>query len=247
MDLPKFLSLEGQSLVFNQPDSTFVFYVPENYFNNSVKVPIAEIFGEYVSMIGVCNWAIIDKNGKRSKIMPFQFPTMMLCKPFEIESVKNLQLDSTDPSDYKLLKFHKGDEVVSQIRVPQLIDNVEMFFKMFVLTAKIPTTIPYDKLWSLFLESASLNGFSYGLNIQLICILIASICRDKNDISKPFKATSMSDMNAYKPIDIRMVPKFISPYTAITSENWDEALRAAILLKDKENIPTSPTEKVVTM
>ena len=49
-------------------------------------------------------------------------------------------------------------------------------------------------------------------------------------------------------IDIRMVPKFISPYTAITSENWDEGVRASIMLSEKpdKDIPFSPLEKVVT-
>jgi hypothetical protein len=43
-----------------------------------------------------------------------------------------------------------------------------------------------------------------------------------------------------------MVPKYISPYTAITSENWDEAIRAAVLIDDPENTPESPLEKVLT-
>ena len=66
MELPKFLSLEGNSLVFNQDNATFVFYVPMNYFNNTSKVSIAQISGQYVSMVGLCNWAIIDSNGKAS-------------------------------------------------------------------------------------------------------------------------------------------------------------------------------------
>ena len=57
----------------------------------------------------------------------------------------------------------------------------------------------------------------------------------------------MKNMLDYTLIDIRMVPKYISPYTAITSENWDESVRAAILMKYKENAPESPLEKVVTM
>ena len=170
----------------------------------------------------------------------------MICKPYEIEKVKNLKLDNSEPSDYMLLKFQKGDEVVTSTKVPQLIDNVEIFFKMAIMTAKIPTTIPYDKLWELYFESAKLNGFSYGINVQLFGILIASISRDKNDITRPFCATDMKNMNDYTPIDIRMVPKYISPYTAITSENWDESIRAAILMKDKENAPLSPLEKVMT-
>lgn len=197
-------------------------------------------------MIGLCNWAIIDENGKASKLMPFNFPTMFLCKPYEIEKVKNLKLDNTEPSDYRLLKFKKGDEVVSQTRVPMLIDNVEIFFKMAVITGKIPTTIPYDKLWELFEESARLNGFSFKVSVQLFGILISGICRDSKDISKPFKDTDMSNMNDYRPININMVPKFISPYSAIVSENWDDSLRAAILMKDKKEIPYSPLEKIVT-
>ena len=239
MDLPKFLSKEGDSLIFNQEDSTFVFYVPMNYFSNTTKVPIAVIEGQYVSSIGLFNWAIIDKNGKSSELRPFIFPTMFMCKPREMEKVKNLSLDNTEPSDYMLLKFKKGDEVVSHTKVPQLIDNVEIFFKMAIITAKIPSTIPYNDLWKLFFESARLNGFSFNLNIQLFNILIAALARDKNDISKQFNETDM--------INITMAPKFVSPYTAITSENWDESVRAAILMKDKENAPESPLEKVVTM
>ena len=56
------------------------------------------------------------------------------------------------------------------------------------------------------------------------------------------------DMNKYTPINIKMVPKYISPYTAITSENWDEAVRAAVLMKDKvDSTPVSPLEKIITL
>lgn len=248
MEIPKFLRKEGNALVYNNnDDSTLVYYIPENYFNNTSKISIAEISGMYVSSIGLFNWAIIDKHGKRGKLMPFNFPTMFLCKPRDIEKVKNLELDNTEPSDYRLLKFKYNDEVVSQCRVPKLIDNVEIFFKMAIMTGKIPTSIPYDKLWEVYMESANLNGFDYGLNMQIFGILIAGICRDKNDISKPFKSTNMKNMNDYRPIKITMIPKYISPYTAITSENWDEAIRAAILMKDKENVADSPLEKIITM
>lgn len=250
MELPNFLSQEGRSLVFNKDNATFVFYVPANYFKNTSKVPIAQYEGQYVTFIGICNWAIIDDKGKRSEVKPFVFPTMFMCKPDEIdtENGKNLKLDNTEPSDYVLLKFHKGDEVVSDIKVPKDISNVEMFFKMLIMTAKVPTTIPYDKLWELFFESANLNGLNYGLNIQLFGLLIAAICRDPEDMTRQFCWSNMKDMNNYTPINIKTVPKYISPYTAITSEHWDEAIRAAVLLKDKvEDTPVSPLEKVITM
>jgi hypothetical protein len=249
MELPNFLSKEGRSLVYNKEDSTFVFYVPSVYFNNTSKVPIAEYYGNYVTFIGICNWAIIDSKGHRSEIHPFIFPTMFMCKPGEIDtnSGKGLKLDDNNPSDYVLLKFKKGDEVISDTRVPKDISNVEMFFKMMIITAKIPTTISYDKIWELFFESAKLNGLSYGLNIQLFGILIRAICRDPKDFSKQFTDTDMKDLHKYTAISIKTVPKYISPYTSLTSENWDDAIRGAVLLSDKvEKTPESPLEKILT-
>lgn len=248
MEVPKFLKLEGEALLFNEDNKELVFYVPEQFFDSTSKNAIAEVKGQYVSMIGLCNWAIVDHNGKVGEVKPFNFPTMFLCKPYTIEKVKGLKLDADrEPKDYRLLRFSKGDEVISQVRVPQIIDNVSLFFNLAVITAKIPTTIPYDKGWHLFLESMELNGSSFDLNAQLFGILWAAICRDPKDISKPFRFSGNKDMHDYKPISIKLVPKYTSVYSSIISEGWDEALAAAILMKDKADTPDSPTEKVVTM
>lgn len=248
MEVPKFLKLEGNSLLFNEDNKEFHFFVPEEFFNSTSKNAIAEIDGQYVSMIGLCNWAIVDSNGKRGEVKPFYFPTMFLCKPYLIEKVKDIKLtNNSEPGDYRILRFKKGDEVISQTRVPQIIDNVELLFKLMVITAKIPNSIPYDKLWEIFIDSINLNGNSYGLNAQLFGIITASLCRDINDISREFRHSSMSDMTKYKPISVKLIPNYISPYTAISSEYWDESLRSAILMKDKEDLPYSPLEKIVTM
>ena len=248
MEVPSFLKLEGESLVFNLDNKELIYYVPENYFDATSKNAIAQIEGQYVSMIGICDYSIVDSNGKRSDPKLFNFPTMFLCKPYEIEKVKGLKIDADkEPKDYRLLHFRKGDEVVSQVRVPQIIDNVELFFKLAVITARIPSTVDYSEGWKIFIENMDLNGSSYGLNAQLFGILWAALCRDPKDISRPFRFTKMANMNDYKVISIKMVPNYISPYTSIISENWDESLRSAILMKDKEDLPYSPLEKIVTM
>lgn len=248
MEVPNFLKLEGEALLFNKPNCEFIYYVPENYFDTTSRNSIAQIDGQYVSMIGLCNYRIIEANGSNGKLMPFNFPTMFLCKPYKIEKVKKLKLETDrEPNDYRLLRFREGDEVVSQVRVPQIIDNAELFFKLAVITGRFPTTIPYDKGWEAFLENIELQGTSYGLNAQLFGIVWSELCRDPNDVSKPFRLTNMKDMNNYKIMSIKLLPNYISPYTSIISENWDESLRSAILMKDKEDIPYSPLEKIVTM
>lgn len=244
MEVPSFLRREGDALLFNE-DGELLFYIPDEFFGNS-KQTIAKIVGSYVSTIGVCDYVIVSKSGKRGEVKPFRFPTIFLCKPSFIEKQKNVKLTkSSEGKDYRVLHFKNGDEVISQVQVPQIIDNVELFFQMMVITGKIPTTIDYDKGHEYFTENMELNGSGYGLSMQLFGILWAELCRDPKDITRPFCMTNMSDINGYRPVSIKATPNYISPYVAITSENFDESLRAAVVIDDKD-IQYSPLEKVVT-
>lgn len=248
METPPFLTLQGESLIYNQENSELQYYIPAEFFESGSKNAIAEVVEQRVSLIGLFNYAIVDKNGKRGEVKLFKFPTMILCKPYDMENVKGLKLgDELEPADYCILKFKKGDEAISQIHVPQIIENVELFFKLATITAKIPTSISYDEGWKLFDENMDLNTNPYGLHSQLFGIVWRDICRDPKDISRPFRFTDMKNKHAYKPISVKLIPNYISPYTSIISENWDESLQSAILMKDKEDIPYSPLEKVVTM
>ena len=49
-------------------------------------------------------------------------------------------------------------------------------------------------------------------------------------------------MTAYKAVPITQIPKYISAYTAVTSENADEAIASAI---ENKSHTESPLEKVM--
>ena len=55
--LPAFLKRNGESLEFALDDSEFVFFVPEVFFDS---YKIANIIGSQVSLMGICNYTIID-------------------------------------------------------------------------------------------------------------------------------------------------------------------------------------------
>lgn len=253
MEFPNFLSLNGESLVYNKEDgSELLFYIPEVFFDDSTKNPIARIDGEYVSCLGLFTWNIMKKDGTLGDYKLFNYPTMILCKPSDIDKVKSLSLgDNIEPDNYRVLRFEYGDEVISQIYVPQLPDNVELFYKLSVISSKIPKNIKYNEGWKIFLENAELNGINYKLSAQLFGILWSELCRDPDDISRPFRLSKYiyKDMNAYKAISIKMSPKYVSPYTAMISENFDEGLMAADILSTKSDkeILNSPLEKIVMM
>lgn len=249
MKVASFAKKVGESYVYSgDKDSELVYYVPEEFFNSTSKNPIAAIFGEYVSFIACCNWAIINSNGSIKEMGIMHKPTMILCKPYNITKEKDLKLGELDPGDYRLLHFKEGDEILSEERVPEMIENVELFFKLVAYNAKIPTSVPYSKIWELMVENGALNNFNYNVNYQLLGILTAGVCRSKKDPSVPFRLTSMADENDYDPMSIRLLAKYISPYESLVSENWDEGVRSAIMLSElpEEEIPYSPIEKIIS-
>ena len=245
MNIPSFLKEKDNSLLFNE-EGEFLFYLPEAYFSDAKNTSVAQIEGSYVTTIGIVDWAIVTKNGTVGEPHPFKWPTIIMCKPYLIEKVKKLKLGTCDAKDYRILHFKKGDEVISDINTPQIIDNVETMFRMMVITGnKVPQTVPYDKFHEYFPQSMKLNGGNFKLNMQLFGIMQSELCRDPRDLSRPFRHTNMKDMNAYRQVSVKENPSYISPYVSITSENFDESLMAAILI-DEDKIKSSPLEKIVT-
>jgi hypothetical protein len=79
--------------------------------------------------------------------------------------------------------------------------------------------------------------------------MISELCRDKHDPSRPFrhsKEFKENKMTDYHQISVFDIPKFVSPYVALTSRNWDESLMAAIQMSSEGNDVVSPLERVVT-
>ncbi|MGL5752486.1 MAG: hypothetical protein ACRCXT_18265 [Paraclostridium sp.] len=237
--IPSFLKKDGDSLLFNG-EGEFVFYIPEIYFDSKYAL----IVGEYINLLGVLDYAIFDSNGKSSGLKPFRFPTVFLTKPGNMEKIKNTKLTKhTDSQDYRLLKYKKGDQIVVSTKVPQMVANVEEFYKLFT-SGKIPTTIAYNELQNYFMENIRLNGEDYGMTIQLFGIIIGEMVRASAENSKLFRHTIMDNMTGYNMINIKDVPKYVSPFTSITSENWDDSVVNAILL-DKHQV--SPLEPLFTL
>lgn len=235
---PPFTKKVEDALLFNG-DGEFIFYVPENFFGRKDAV----IMGEYVSIMGVFDYAVFDESGQSTGLKRFQFPTVFLTKPSEIEKHKNVKLTKTsETQDYRFLRYKKNDPIMISTRVPMDIDNLDIFYSTFFLTAKFPTTIPYNKLHEYITDSIELNGSSYGLSMQIFGVVISELCRDSSDFKKSFRLTKMNNMNEYTPINIKELPKYITPYSSLTSENWDDAIVGAITNADG---PKSPMEKML--
>lgn len=240
-EIPSFLKKDQEALIFSEENKTLIYYIPESYFTSNLAISI----GEYITLMGIFDYTIQNDNGgKNSGLNRFYFPTMFTCKPFEIEKEKQIKLKPYSKSeDYRLLKFRKGDQVVTSVKVPKTVENAEAFYKMF-LYSRLPNTIPYDKLQDYFIKNIELCGANYGITIQLFGAIIGETCRQLGNKNKRFRNGSKKDKHAYSMMPIRDLPKIISPYTSITSENWDKAVIGAI---QNKNRVYSPLEKLLML
>lgn len=232
--IPPFCKKDGEALLFNR-DGEFQFFVPEEYFPR-----IAVTIGDTISLIGVINYAIFDKNGKHSGLKTFMLPTRFITKPREVTKVKQVPLiKGQEIGDYRVLHYSKGDPIILKNPIED-VSNSESFFSLFLITAKFPTTIRYDKLHEFFELTASLNGFKFGVTTQMFGVIMSEICRSKKDETIPFRLSKDNNMNNYNTISIKMVPKYVSPFASITSENWDNAVVSAIIEKPGKKSPMEP-------
>lgn len=236
--LPNYLKKDNNKCFF-MGDGELVYYVPEKYF----ELSIAAVIGEVVEAMGIFPYALFDKDGKLIHVKHFKHPTIITCKPSKIEKVNNFTVEgSRSPKSYRVLHFVKGDELMSAVAIPATVENVEKFVNLF-MRGNLPDYIAYDEiLLDYVIQNAIINDFSYKVSNQIIGMVISELCRDPNDLSKPFRYTKMEDMTNYKMIKIMDAPKYTSPYTAITSENPDEAIAGAIITT---GTGASPLEKVM--
>ena len=235
MPFPGFLKRDGDALLFNG-DGEMIYYIPEAYFSNKTAV----VIGEYVETLGIFNYSVFDKNGKSSGLKTFNFPATFRCKPTTIEKFAEFQLKGAlEPEPYRLLHFSKGYEAVCSTKVQKKVLSAETYLKLYK-GAKLPeTAVPYEKLQDYLMENANLSGFDYDISAQILG-LTSELCRDPKDLTKPYRLTDMK--GPYKFINILQLPKYVSAYTAITSQNADESIANAMLNKSNKE---SPLEKVM--
>lgn len=241
MAIPGFLKVKEET-VYYTGDRELLLFIPQVYFDRKCAI----IEGEYVKTLGILNYALTPTPTQKD-IRTFYFPSMFVTKPGRVEKVKDYAISKNFTSDYTILHyFNNGeDEVISSIKTPQDIDNVEDFFRLFVDTGNIPGTIKYQDLYKYFFDSIEINGNSYKLPASLFGLLISELCRDPNDENKPFRLGTALDKDpcSYVAISIKDIPKLVSPFTSLTSENFDKAVVGAIM---NQNYESTPLERVLT-
>lgn len=220
-----YIKVKNNKLIFTGDE--MIGYIPLNYFEGTTQY--AYFYKDYIKLLGIFNYSIFNNNKSITGLGTFKVPSMIESKPYKIEKKELKLLNGSDKQFYNLLYYRNGDVIINDINSPMDISNVELFFKLFI-SGKLPNTIPYDELQNLFLKNAKMNGFMYPISNQTLGILIHELMKSSDDLQKPYAHTNFNESKTgYKPINIKDCPKYISPYTAFTSENFNESMVLAIM------------------
>lgn len=238
MNTPNFIKVKDTSFVFAN-DGCFKFYVPEKFFDTK----LAEPNGEYINLFGMLTYALFDKNDKPiGSLRTFRFPTTFITKPDDIEIMRDVKLTKNSKSqDYRVLKYYKDGVIVVSYDIVQDALNLDKFYKA-VQYGNIPNTIDYYELQNYFIRNIQLTGNAYSVSLQLIGVVISELARSLKDSSVPYRLSNTNDHTAYQMANIRDIPQNVSPFTAITSERWDDAVISSITTK---NTKESPLERIM--
>ena len=238
METPSFIKVKNQSFVFAN-DGCFKFYVPEKFFDTK----LAETNGEYISLFGILTYALFDKNDKPiGSLRTFKFPSTFITKPDDIEIIRGVKLiKNSKEQDYRVLKYYKDGMIVVNYEIVQDAVNLDKFYKALQY-GNIPNTIDYYELQNYFIRNIQLTGNSYSVSLQLIGVVISELSRSLKDSSVPYRLSGSNDHTAYQMINIREVPQDVSPFTALTSERWDDAVISSITTT---NTKESPLERIM--
>lgn len=236
--VPPFCALKGESVVFNQ-DGVFKFFVPEKMFENKLCV----LEGELANLFGLIGYAVYDKNGKVTKTYTqFNYPASFHSKPDSIEIAKNLKLTkNSKEQDYRILLYHKDAPIVLNYWLAESNADLALFYKALQY-GSIPNEIPYNELQNYFLDNITITGAGYDVGLQVIGLVISELCRSQDHIEVPFRLSKEKDYTKYQSVNIREIPRVSSPFAAITSEMWDDAVINAITVKSNKK---SPMEKIM--
>ena len=238
-----FYKEENNSLICTvKPNQELYFFVPECYFGSRSAI----IDGEYVSLLGVFNYAIYQDDKPVSELKTFKFPSIFLTQPHAIQKMKDVVLTKNmGKQDYRVLKYKPGDKLVVEMNIPQQVENIEEFVRLWVITGHIPT-IDYRQIWEYFINNIKDNGNKYGLNNQVFGVFQAKLCRNPENYEEPFrisKAKKNGEWENYKPVSVKEVVDYASPYISMSSENFDDSVVAATMMTSNKY---SPLEKVLT-
>jgi len=189
--------------------------IPEEMFDTN----ISHIFGDMVSTFAFFDihvWPTFNDERflKDSVKIKLRLPSILTLQPTRIDH------DTTNK--LYVLEFFSNDLIIVSTKVPKKSSTVLNYFDLLI-RGKLPEDIGYDELSIYLEESCRINNFDPKVNSLFIDIIVASIARDPNNITRQFREAIKDNprisMYDRKLVNMDIIPSLISQFSAISSGN----------------------------
>lgn len=196
------------------------FEFPEEFIDHS----IAEIVGKDVNIFGLFEIKIYETEEDVEKDTPkhlfFKHIGKILTCPSSINDIRH-DIGEDKNDKYVLLTFKTGDLFIKNKNIIVDSNVANTVLNVFTL-GYFPNVLNYEELAKYWTEASAYNGVSLSsLSQRSIELIVSEICRDSSDLTRPFryklKDNPKTDHKAWKMINIRLLPKYSSVWSSLTS------------------------------
>jgi hypothetical protein len=241
---PNFLEkLPDDSVIFTCPYAEIK--LPQDYFDHG----IAEIIGKEVDMFGLFNilvWQTSDIEDETPKKYFYKFKSRIRSVPSSIEESGR---DETGQKQI-VLHYNEGATFIASVNLQTTIDVARQMLDIMTL-GYLPNIIPYNEIAAYWTDVNTYNGVSLSAMSQIsIEMMVATLCRDPDDMSRPFRYRLREDPNisqyAWKILNVRRLPRYSDAWSSLISGDPKGNI-VSIISRQRQGKPQreSPIEKAV--
>lgn len=203
-------------------------YLPKSYFDNDNAIE----YGMEIDTMGIFLMKYYkDENTTKGKSYQLTLPEHIVFSFSERTEITEPLEDNLDEESYKVFILYENDFFIKNLNVAQDNANTSGFVNLHN-TAKIPNTIEYHEILNLYLENMITNGCDLKVPSTIHEMIIGELARYKNNIEIPFRRAISSNENVteydYKQISIKDLAMVNGTFTALSSENINQAITIAV-------------------
>jgi hypothetical protein len=224
-------------------------YIPKDYFTKG----IAEYQGDKISTLGIFNFMIYSQSKEaksKGEIHTLKLPMTIRFEFSSFYDISTKLRPDLEQEDYRVFELGKGSLFIDNVVKEQSAENSKKFIYL-LHGGKLPKSLKYEDVIGLYHESIGLNKVQLNNPSVIFELIIAELCRYKNDIELPFRMVIGKD-NAraseydYTNINLKKLPAINSTFNAMTFEDINQAIISSIKkTRNNENENPSPVEKII--
>lgn len=223
-------------------------YIPKTNFDQNISY----LKGENIETLGIFNFLVYsggNRDPKKAELRSLTLPFKIQFQFRKFYDTKIKLSSEIEEDNYRVFVLEKGDLFcIKTEHAKNSANSKDLIF--MIHGGHLPSSVKYDKVLNCYLGTTLLNGVDLKIPLLIYELILAELCRYKEDINIPFRI-AINENNKltqydYTSISIKKLPSLNSTFAALTFEDINNAVITSIKkTKNGEEEKDSPVEKIL--